>query len=79
MPSHACCGPARLFTDTRLIVTTLRQAGAVGQAYKATYRRLAYNLKDASNPDLRRRVLAREISGERLRTPRPAPPPPSNR
>lgn len=50
----------------RLTATALRQAGAVGQAYKATYRRLAYNLKDASNPDLRRRVLAREISGERL-------------
>ena len=35
----------------------------MNQAYKATYRRLAYNLKDVSNPDLRRRVLAREIAG----------------
>ncbi len=39
------------------------QAGGVNQTYKATYRRLAYNLKDVSNPDLRRRVLSREIAG----------------
>ena len=42
----------------------LAQNGGVNQKYKAKLRSLAFNLKDANNPDLRRRVLAAEVSGE---------------
>lgn len=36
-------------------------AGVTGK-YKAKYRSLSFNLKDVNNPDLRRAVLAREIT-----------------
>ena len=42
----------------------LMQNGAVNQKYKAKLRSLSFNLKDAKNPDLRRRVLAGEVSGD---------------
>ena len=41
----------------------LAQNGGVNQKYKAKLRSLAFNLKDANNPDLRRRVLSAEVSG----------------
>lgn len=41
-----------------------RQNGGVNAKYKTKYRSLIFNLRDASNPDLRRRVLSGEISGE---------------
>ena len=41
----------------------LAQNTSVNPRYKAKLRSLAFNLKDANNPDLRRRVLAGEISG----------------
>ena len=34
--------------------------------YKSKYRSLIFNLRDANNPDLRRRVLSREIPGAAL-------------
>ena len=40
------------------------QNGAVNQRYKAKLRSLSFNLKDAKNPDLRRRVLAGDIAGD---------------
>lgn len=40
-----------------------RQNGGVNARYKAKYRSLIFNLKDANNPDLRRRVLSGEITG----------------
>lgn len=40
-----------------------RQNGGVNAHYKAKYRSLIFNLKDANNPDLRRRVLSGEITG----------------
>lgn len=40
-----------------------RQNGGVNPKYKSKYRSLIFNLRDASNPDLRRRVLSGEISG----------------
>lgn len=40
-----------------------RQNGGANQRYKAKYRSLIFNLKDANNPDLRRRVLSGEITG----------------
>ncbi|KAK9827698.1 hypothetical protein WJX81_001573 [Elliptochloris bilobata] len=49
-------------------VAMFRQAGGVTPGYKATYRRLVQNLRDPANPDLRRRVLAREITGDVLVT-----------
>jgi transcription elongation factor S-II len=42
-----------------------RQNGGVNPRYKAKYRSLIFNLKDAANPDLRRRVLSGEIPGAR--------------
>ena len=41
----------------------VQAGGSVTAGYKATFRRLVANLREASNPDLRRRVLAREITG----------------
>jgi Transcription factor S-II (TFIIS), central domain len=35
--------------------------------YKVKYRSLLFNLKDHRNPDLRRRVLSGEVSGEELK------------
>ena len=43
-----------------------RQNGGVNARYKAKYRSLIFNLKDANNPDLRRRVLSGEITGAPL-------------
>ncbi|CAL8471299.1 g10841 [Coccomyxa elongata] len=43
-----------------------RQNGGVNARYKAKYRSLIFNLKDANNPDLRRRVLSGEITGDVL-------------
>lgn len=43
-----------------------RQNDGVNQRYKAKYRSLIFNLKDANNPDLRRRVLSGEITGAPL-------------
>ncbi|KAK9919113.1 hypothetical protein WJX75_009483 [Coccomyxa subellipsoidea] len=43
-----------------------RQNDGVNQRYKAKYRSLIFNLKDANNPDLRRRVLSGEITGDVL-------------
>ncbi|KAK9806077.1 hypothetical protein WJX72_000295 [[Myrmecia] bisecta] len=42
------------------------QNGGVNAKYKAKYRSLSFNLKAAENPDLRRRVLCREISAQDL-------------
>jgi hypothetical protein len=41
-----------------------RQNGGVTTKYRAKCRSLIFNLRDASNPDLRRRVLSGEIGGE---------------
>lgn len=38
--------------------------GGVTAKYKARFRTLSFNLKDANNPDLRRRVLSGEIVPE---------------
>ena len=38
--------------------------GGVTGKYKAKFRSLSFNLKDANNPDLRRAVLAREVSAD---------------
>ncbi|PRW50840.1 transcription elongation factor A 2-like [Chlorella sorokiniana] len=42
------------------------QNGGVSQAYKAKFRQLHFNLKDAANPDLRRKVLSGEIAPDVL-------------
>ncbi|KAJ4981765.1 hypothetical protein NE237_032602 [Protea cynaroides] len=42
--------------------------GGVNKKYKERGRSLLFNLKDRSNPELRERVLAGEISPERLRS-----------
>lgn len=42
--------------------------GSFGGTQKAKYRSILFNLGDSSNPDLRRKVLIDEISGERLVT-----------
>ena len=47
----------------------LQWGGGVTARYKAKFRTLSFNLKDASNPDLRRRVLSGEIPPH-VRTPR---------
>ena len=41
----------------------VQAGGSANAGYKATFRRLVANLREASNPDLRRRVLARDITG----------------
>jgi len=40
--------------------------GGVSREYKAKYRSLAFNLKSDGNPELRRRVLAKDISASEL-------------
>lgn len=40
--------------------------GSVSKDYKAKLRSLVFNLKDANNPDLRARVLQKEIPSSRL-------------
>ena len=47
----------------------LAQNGGANQKYKAKLRSLAFNLRDANNPDLRRRVLSAEVSGKRTACP----------
>ncbi|KAG2253490.1 hypothetical protein Bca52824_083626 [Brassica carinata] len=42
--------------------------GSFGGTQKAKYRSILFNMGDSSNPDLRRKVLIGEISGERLVT-----------
>ncbi len=42
----------------------LAWGGGVTTKYKARFRTLSFNLKDASNPDLRRRVLSGEVPPE---------------
>lgn len=37
-------------------------SGNAGKDYKAKYRSLHYNLKDAANPELRARVLTGELA-----------------
>lgn len=44
----------------------LAQNGTVNPRYKAKLRSLSFNMRDSKNPDLRRRVLAGEISGALL-------------
>ena len=39
----------------------LKWGGGVTAKYKARFRTISFNLKDAANPDLRRRLLSREI------------------
>jgi len=40
--------------------------GGTTPKYKTKFRSLSFNLKDVNNPDLRRRVLAREIAADNL-------------
>ncbi|KAI7837502.1 hypothetical protein COHA_008693 [Chlorella ohadii] len=42
------------------------QNGGVTAAYKAKFRQLHFNLKDAANPDLRRKVLSGEVAPDVL-------------
>jgi transcription elongation factor S-II len=57
-------GPAALAAG---IETALLAAHAgVSAAYKAKFRQLHFNLKDAKNPDLRRRVLEGDVEPELL-------------
>ena len=53
--------PSARAADVEKAVFT--QNNGVNQPYKAKLRSLSFNLKDQKNPDLRRRVLAEEISG----------------
>ncbi|KAG2321979.1 hypothetical protein Bca52824_015192 [Brassica carinata] len=46
----------------------LERLGSFEGAQKAKYRSILFNMGDSSNPDLRRKVLFGEISGERLVT-----------
>lgn len=39
----------------------LKWGGGVTAKYRARFRTISFNLKDAANPDLRRRLLSREI------------------
>ena len=41
-------------------------AGSADKDYKAKYRSLIFNLRDAANPDLRRRVLLGDIPPDKL-------------
>ena len=45
-------------------VALFQHGGGVTAEYKAKFRSLSFNLKDANNPDLRRRVLSREVAAE---------------
>ncbi|CAG7903999.1 unnamed protein product [Brassica rapa] len=45
-----------------------RKLGSFEGTQKAKYRSILFNMGDSSNPDLRRKVLLGEISGERLVT-----------
>lgn len=41
-------------------------AGNTGKEYRTKYRTLSFNMKDPNNPDLRARVLRRELLPEVL-------------
>ena len=43
-------------------VALFQHGGGVTAEYKAKFRSLSFNLKDANNPDLRRRVLSGEVA-----------------
>ena len=67
----ACGDAGRAEEDAERVATELEEelsaawnkdTRAVSKEYKAKYRSLAFNLKDNSNPDLRRRVLLGEIA-----------------
>ncbi len=45
-------------------VALFLHGGGVTAEYKAKYRSLSFNLKDANNPDLRRRVLSGEVAAQ---------------
>ncbi len=45
-------------------VALFQHGGGVTAEYKAKYRSLSFNLKDANNPDLRRRVLSGEVAAQ---------------
>ena len=46
--------------------TCSQSAGDAGKDYKAKYRSLIFNLRDAANPDLRARVLKGELPPDKL-------------
>ena len=47
---------------SNVIPACVHMTGNAGKDYKAKYRSLHYNLKDAANPELRARVLTGELA-----------------
>lgn len=62
----AGASPEALATDMETAL--LLHFGSVGEPYKAKFRSLSFNLKDAKNPDLRRKVLLGQLQPAALLT-----------
>lgn len=62
----AGASPEALATDMETAL--LLHFGGVGEPYKAKFRSLSFNLKDAKNPDLRRKVLLGQLQPAALLT-----------
>lgn len=54
------------FASAEVESAMYRVFGGVNRNYKTKSRSLSFNIKDPKNPDLRRRVLAGDVTGEAL-------------